>query len=284
MQTDLLSDDFCGYNQRASPFYWSFQPGQYENTFAYGEVGVPVAGGTAGSYVRPDIVDSESFLSGRDNILSRCVPPAPSLDSLNQPPLHEQDRDNTNVLLPKYTREKRSSNDLDSVDYNRWQPGLAYNPQNLRLVIEGFNNQRGGFNTRNYTKLAWKPGSFAYPDKNASQNFNDSVGGSAGICQTTLRPGLTSDSSITGYPGQDFITGQTPNVKYQKPGIPYEGYPFVGITSQQVVSVGADDCGPQFFENWPDNTKGQCPVIQPDVLQNNALGPDEFSVVPGLSV
>jgi hypothetical protein len=85
MQTGLKSDNFCGYNQAAAPFFWIFQPRQYENTYATGEIGVFAAGGSAGSYVRPEVVDVSSFLLGLDNILSKCTPPAPSLDSLNNP-------------------------------------------------------------------------------------------------------------------------------------------------------------------------------------------------------
>ena len=60
-QANLKSDDFCGYNQAAAPLQWILQkaPQQgYNNTFAYGSVGV----NSASNYVRPDTVNIESFL------------------------------------------------------------------------------------------------------------------------------------------------------------------------------------------------------------------------------
>ena len=60
-QTNLKSDDFCGYNQASAPFFWILEAGQYENSYAYGEVGINASGGTGGSYIRPDVVDIDSF-------------------------------------------------------------------------------------------------------------------------------------------------------------------------------------------------------------------------------
>lgn len=266
-QTNLKTD-LCGYNQSASRFYWTFQPDQYKSTYVLGEVGVPAGGGSAGSYVRPSVIDISSFLSGRDDILTKCIPPTPSLEELHIPELNMQTQSNASILLPKYTKTKRSANDLDSVDYNRWQPNLPVEPQNPRFVIEGFANERGGMNTRNYTKLAWRPGSFTY---------------TPGACETVLRPGLTGQENekVTGYPGVNPITGQKKFVNYKPPGKPpgQPDYPFVGITSQQIVGVGADNCGPQFFGNL-NNTPidGGCPVINPTMLQNDAKSLEQFPV------
>lgn len=265
-QTDLKSDAWCGYNQSASPFFWVMAPPNtqgLENTYAVGEIGVPVAGGTAGSYVRSDVIDISSFLSGRDDILSKCNPPTPSLDELNQPVLNIQTQNNASILLPKYTKTKRSSSDLDSVDYNRWQPNNQIESQNLRFVIEGFANERGGMNTRNYTKLAWKPEGM----------FKDNTK----ACETVLRPGLTSDPSVSGYPGVNPITGEQKFVNYQAPGLPYPGYPFVGITSQQAINVGAIPCGPQIFQGL-NNNEGECPVINPTMLQDTAQSRSDFPI------
>ncbi len=85
-QTNLKSDNFCGFNQAASPFFWIMEPGQYENTYASGEVGVFATS----NYVRPDVIQASSFLSGRDDILSRCNPPVPSLADTHQEPLRPQ--------------------------------------------------------------------------------------------------------------------------------------------------------------------------------------------------
>ena len=62
--TDLKSDAWCMYNQNSAPFFWVMEPGQYENTYVFGEVGVNAAGGTGGSFVRPDVIDISSFHTG----------------------------------------------------------------------------------------------------------------------------------------------------------------------------------------------------------------------------
>ncbi len=136
MQTNLNKTDTCSYNISAAPFYYFFSPDQYKNTYTYGEVGLSAAGGTGGSYVRPDVIDVSSFLSGRDDILSRCNPPVPSLDEVEQAPLKQQNSENINILLPKYTKEKKSAVDLGAIDYNRWAPALPVDPQDLRFIIE----------------------------------------------------------------------------------------------------------------------------------------------------
>lgn len=276
MQADLKSDDFCGYNQSASPFFWVFQPGQYNDTYAVGEVGVPAAGGTFGSYIRPEIVDISSFLSGRDDILSKCVPPIPSIDELNKVIMSAQpdgntvqftkvdgsvQPTNTTILLPKYTKEKKSENALDSIDYNRWQPNLPAEPQNLRFVIEDFTAQRGGTNTRNFVKSAWS-------NQNNSPYYNKE------ICRTTLDPARACGSfcePVNGYPGTSFINGSRksisaiPSNSFKPPGEP--NYPFKDITTQQIFSVGAAACGPNFFIG-PNYDVGNCPVVSNGVLRN----------------
>ena len=287
MQTNLKSDNFCGYNQEASPFYWILMPGQYENTFTIGEVGVPSGGGMAGSYIRPDVIDVSSFLSGRDNVLSNCTPPTPSLDSLNNPlssiqsvkpgkwpqtsgPLNTlppgstwpqnanapmTPQPNTDSLLPKYTKELRSSNSLDAIDYNRWQPNLPVDPQNLRYVIEGFVDQRGGQDTRNYVKSSWS-------NQNNDPNFDKN------LCRTVLDPARACGpycSEVNGYPGTNPLTLQTGEITYLEPGRPQPNYPFKDITSQQISAVGAGNCGPQFFSG-PNYDQGSCPSVTQRVL------------------
>lgn len=248
-QTNLKSDDFCGYNQSVAPYLWTFQPGQYENTYVSGEVGINAAGGTAGSYVRPDVVDVDSFLSGRDDILSKCQPPVPSMDETKRETLHKQKDENVINLLPKYTREKKSAVELSSVDYNRWQP-QDIDPQDLRFIIEDMWPQRGGLDTQNYYKLAWNKGSFQYKD-GACKNLLDPARACGEFCE-----------DVSGYPGRDWITGEKKSSVYKdytKP--PNEpGYPFRGPYSQDVFSVGADNGGPNFF--YGDRyDKGSIPSI-----------------------
>lgn len=251
MQTDLKSDNFCGFNQESAPYFWLMMPGQYRNTYPIGEVGVPVGGGAAGSYPRPELVDTWSFLSGRDNVLSKCTPPVPNLGSLNKPIQQQQQQqqfkqvsmeESSSMLAPKYTKERRSLNNLDSIDYNRYQPKIiTESPQNPRYVIEGFANQRGGFNTRNFIKNAWNT------DK----------------CSSAINP-----TRLCGQECAD-VTGYNPDVLPFNVGKPpgQPEYPFVDVTSQQIVEVGAAPCGEQFFSGL-NFDEGSCPAQKPQVFKN----------------
>lgn len=250
-QTDLKSDAFCVYNQSTSPFFWVMEPGQYKNTYAFGEVGINATGGTAGSYIRPDLIDISSFLSGRDDMLSKCQPPIPDLDEIQQAPLKMQNDDAIN-LIPNYTREKRSAIDISAIDYNRWQL-LNTEAQNPRFVIEDMWAQRGGLDSRNYTKKAWNT-------QACSSNLNPNQ-----YCGPKCSP--TTGSRV-----------QSTMLNIPKP--PQEpDYPFQGPYSQNVVSVGAAACGPNYFYG-PNFDQGNCPDQQLSVLPNEALGLDKFPIVP----
>jgi hypothetical protein len=244
-QTDNNSTDTCSYNQSAAPFYWIFEPNQYANTYTYGEVGISAAGGTAGSYIRPDVVDISSFLSGRDEILSRCNPPVPGLDEIENKPLRMQDNNNVDLLISKHTREKRSAVELSAIDYNRWQPNLPVEPQDLRFIIEDMAPQRGGMDTSNYSKLAWNP----------KVKYGAAVDGNKDLCRTILDPSRACGEHCAP------VNGYMPRVIAapldEKPqGQPK--YPFNGPTSQDIYAVGADSCGPnQFYGTKYD--QGSCP-------------------------
>lgn len=263
-QTNLRTDDFCSYNQSAAPFYWIFEPYQYANTYVYGEVGINASGGSAGSYVRPDVIDVDSFLSGRDDILSRCNPPVPGLDEVAQAPLVQQNSGNVNLLVAKDTREKKSAVDLSAVDYNRWAPNLPVNPQDLRFVIEGFSAQRGGLDTQNYTKSAWQP----------TIARGSAVNGPPGMCQTTMDPNFACGefcNTVSGY------SGWGGNIQAMLPGRPQSNYPFEGITSQQVKAVGASNCGEQQFYG-PNYDQGSCGPSAPQrVLINNGSRAEQMA-------
>jgi hypothetical protein len=258
MQTNLRTDDFCSYNQSAAPFYWVFEPYQYANTYVFGEVGINAAGGGPGSYVRPDIIDVDSFLSGRDDILSRCNPPVPGLDEVAQQPLIQQNSNNVNLLVAKDTREKKSAVDLSAVDFNRWVPNLPVDPQDIRFVIEAFSAQRGGLDTQNYTKSAWQP----------TVARGSAVNGPPGLCQTVLDPSRACGeycNTVSGY------SGWNGNVQAMMPGRPQNNYPFEGITSQQVKAVGATACAEQQFYG-ANYTNGSCGPQPPQrvLLDNNS--------------
>ena len=247
-RTNLKTDDFCSINSSSAPFYYTFQPGQYNNTYVYGEVGINAAGGSAGSYIRPDVVDVSSFLSGRDNVLSRCNPPIPGLDKVESTPMIPQNNNDVSVLIAKETREKKSAVDLSALDYNRWAPDLPVYPQDLRFIIEDFAPQRGGLDTQNYSKSAWKP----------TIARGCAVNGDPKMCATILSPSRACGTYCAGVDGY--------NIKASPPvGKPQSDYPFHGVTSQQLYNVGASSCGEQFFYG-ANNELGSCPPKAPQMV------------------
>ena len=265
--TNLKSDAWCMYNQNSAPFFYIFEPGQYSNTYVFGEVGINAAGGTAGSYVRPDVIDISSFLSGRDEMLSKCQPPVPDLDDLEEEKLKTQNSDNSVQLLPVYTREKKSAVELSAIDYNRWTP-LDNDPQDLRFILEDMWAQRGGLDTYNYTTLGW----------NKRQ------------CTDILDPARTCGEfceSVSAYPGVDPLTGQkksavsTMGTFNQRPAQEPQ-YPFVGPYSQNVSKVGANDgCGENYFYG-PRYDQGTCSSnFNIDMLQGSAISLSKFPLKVG---
>ena len=77
VQTDLKSDNFCGYNQAASSFYWILDPVQNNEQYNVGEVGVPT---DVGLNTPAQVIEVSNFLSDRENVLTKCIPPVPSWD------------------------------------------------------------------------------------------------------------------------------------------------------------------------------------------------------------
>lgn len=259
-QTNTKSDFWCGYNQSASPLFWILEPYQYFNTFAYGEVGINATGGVAGSYVRPDVIDINSFLSGRDDILSKCQPPSPDLDELKKTPLIGQNKGEVLDLLPKYTKEKKSAVDLSTIDYNRWIP-QHIDPQDLRFVLEDFSATRGGLNTQNYSRLVWN-------------NVHSNTENGEGLCNTILDPSRACGpecETVSGYPGSDWITGKKKSARFRETSKPPNtpDYPFRGPYSQDVMRVGADQCGENVFYG-PRYDRGKCPNDPVNVLTHKA--------------
>lgn len=260
-QTDVRSDAWCSYNQSSSPLFWVLEPYQYFNNFVYGEVGINATGGAAGSYVRPDVIDVSSFLSGRDDILSKCQPPSPDLGETKRGPLVGQDTGNVVHLLPKYTKEMKSSVDLSTIDYNRWTP-QHIDPQDLRFIIEDFSATRGGLNTQNYTRLAWN-------------NVDSKVENGEGTCNTILDPSRACGAycePVSGYPGNQWVTGKKLEARHNEvPKPPHEpNYPFRGPYSQQVMRVGADQCGENVFYGDRYEKGGPCPKDPVNVLTHQA--------------
>ncbi len=251
-QTNLKSDNFCGFNQAASPFFWIMEPGQYENTYASGEVGVFVTS----NYIRPDVIQASSFLSGRDDILSRCNPPVPSLKDTHQGPLRSQtlgfnvekfsnlagEAKQPMTLIPEYTQEKKSAINLSAVDYNRWE-FLPSNAQKIEHIIEMTAAQRGGLLTQQFSKLGWNAGT------NACKMILDPARAGPSGNSNAAKKAREYVQSVSGYPGVSWLTGQPKNVgaipQYWKQ--PPNDNPVWtdGIGSETIAKVGMQQTGPQ---------------------------------------
>lgn len=162
-QTNLKSDAWDIYNQATKTFDWTLQNGQYNNTYAFGTVGVS-AGSSA---VRSDVVDVSSYLSGRDNILSKCNPPIPKMEEANLPPLTVQKKD-VNTLVPLYTREKKSTSSATNKSYipYSFNPGVRKDTQSVKNIVFTGWSQRGGALTSNMIKDEWEQDPIIHKGRN----------------------------------------------------------------------------------------------------------------------
>ena len=305
MQTDLRSDSFCSYNQQSSPFYYIFQPNQYQDNFVYGEVGVIPQGGAAGSYIRPEVIDVSSFLSGREDILSKCNPPIPSLDSINQPKLYLQGSStgstgSTEVPMALNIRSKNSGQGQGQ----NLTPIINTNVENFendtinpdpKILVPLYTKEKhsatelSAIDYNRWQPLYFDPHTPRYVIedmaaergglnttnyiKSAWSNQNQVKDFDKTLCMTTLDPSRDCGpecSLITGYPGVGLFDNKVKSVVYKDPGLPpgQSNYPYPGITSQQVFAVGADNCGPTYFYG-KNYDKGSCPPYEQTMLQNN---------------
>ena len=80
VQTDLKSDNFCGFNQAASSMYWILDPVQNNLQYNVGETGVFTG---VGLHTPGQVIDVSNTIvgGGRDNYLTKCNPPVPSMMS-----------------------------------------------------------------------------------------------------------------------------------------------------------------------------------------------------------
>lgn len=77
-QTDLKSDNFCGFNTSAAPMYWRLDPVQNRLQYNVGEAGVPTG---VGLNTPGEVIQVDSFLKNIGNHLTSCAPPVPSMPS-----------------------------------------------------------------------------------------------------------------------------------------------------------------------------------------------------------
>lgn len=240
MQTDLKSDAFCIYNQAAAPLEYTLQKGQYYNTFPIGTVGI----NAKSNFVRPDVINIDSFLSGRDDILSKCNPPIPALDNANEPPLTYQNQQNINRLQPIYSKEKRSAVDLSAVSYLplTFQPEQFNPPQDLNHIVFAGAAQRGGLNTSNLIKNSYYSDQCEYfldPDRACGKKCSEVNGYFTRIPPTKNKPESEWGKLPKGLPTPKWMSPGATNTQIGKAAPPRR------VTSQQVVASGSDDSGPQ---------------------------------------
>jgi hypothetical protein len=233
-QTDLKSDAFCIYNQSAAPLEWVLQKGQYYNTFAIGSVGV----NAKANYVRPDVINIDSYLSGRDDILSKCNPPVPAIDEANEPPLTYQNQENLNYLQPIYSKEKKSSVNLAAVTYIplTFSPDLFNPPQDLNHIIFNGQAQRGGADTRNVLKNAWRTDAFEYfldPQRACGKYCSEANGYMTRLPYTKAHPEAEWGQLPKGLPSSRWNTPSATKTQVGRAAGP------TPITSGLAVSVGA---------------------------------------------
>jgi hypothetical protein len=239
-QTDLKSDDFCGYNQASAPLEWTLQKGQYNNTFSIGTVGV----NAASNYVRPDIVNIDSFLSGRDDILSRCNPPIPSMDDANEAPLVYQNQKNTNMLQSIYSREKKSAVNLSAVTYIplTFQAELFTPAQDLNHIIFAGQAERGGIETRNLIKSSYNSNmceNFISPQRACGKECSLTNGYMTRLPYSAAHPEAEWGKLPQGLSSESWANPSATNTQIGMARPPQR------ITSQQVISAGASAMGNQ---------------------------------------
>lgn len=237
-QTDLKSDDWCSYNQSAAPLEWVLQKGQYNNTFAIGTVGV----NAASNYVRPDVINIDSYLSGRDDILSKCNPPVPMIDEANEPPLTYQNQFNDNYLQPIYTKEKNSAVNLSAISYIplTFEPELFNPVQDINHIV--FQEaQRGGLNTSNMIKNAWNSDAMEYfldPQRACGPECSEANGYMTRLPWSKDSPEAEWGKLPSGLPSKKWVSPQTTGTQ---PGRAFPQQP----TTQMLVSIGAAPSGPE---------------------------------------
>jgi len=77
-QTNLKSDNFCGYNNSAATMSWVLDPVQNTLQYNIGETGVPTG---VGLNTPGEVIQVDSFLKDIGNYLTACNPPAPTMPS-----------------------------------------------------------------------------------------------------------------------------------------------------------------------------------------------------------
>ena len=186
VQTNLKSDDFCGYNTAAASSHWILDPIQNNIQFNIGEVGLSTG---VGIHIPSEVIKVSNFLSDRGNYLTKCVPPVPTMSNktINEyednntvdmvenfndtkkvlkadGTMSMNNNNSTDFLLSEYTRRKGAAKDYSAVNLQGGFLGNHENAlthhQNLNHVIERMWVERGGLDQNQMIKQSY------YYDKN----------------------------------------------------------------------------------------------------------------------
>jgi len=171
-QTDLLSDNFCGFNQAAAPMFWIMDPVQNTLLYNVGEVGLATG---VGLHTPAEVIDvSSNILDGgaqAGNILTKCIPPAqPNLSKFG----FETDSSirNTGGSLPT-TGFGGNGND-------QWPPDGLNSPL-TKEVVENYHNQiQEGFKNVNSNRVLNNLPQAPIPLQSKLPNFKDEISTATG--------------------------------------------------------------------------------------------------------
>lgn len=147
VQTDLSSDNFCGFNQSASPFYYTMDPVQNNVQFKVGEIGITPS---VGVHTPGEVIKVDSYLKDIGNVLTRCNLPVPASDLKH---INKTNCGNTNDNLNTNTninnnKQVESENNVNS-DNNLINETNIENSKRLSEEMERF----GNYEYKNYNEF-----------------------------------------------------------------------------------------------------------------------------------
>lgn len=141
VQTNLSSDNFCGFNQSAAPFYYTMDPVQNTVAFKTGEVGVFPS---VGVHTPGNVIKVDSYLKDIGNVLTKCNLPVPSknIDKLNKDNCEEKEEKES-----VDNKESVDEQELDLINYMR-----KFNDEHMNELAEQ-KETFGNYMYKNYNKF-----------------------------------------------------------------------------------------------------------------------------------
>ena len=237
VQTDLKSDNFCGYNTSAAPFFWILDPVQNSVEYKVGEVGVPAG---VGVHTPGEVIKVSNFLSDRENYLTSCVPPVPPMPSSVA---YSSDASISDSGLP-----------LKTQGFNEFTDRKKLNSD----VIENFHNDtHGAKNLPNYSqKVSRADGNIVHKEINTSEFL---------LPETTNVKRSAKDYSAVNFHGG--FAGNGGNLHTDPQNLTYviermwleRG----GLDQNQMIKQSQEKFVPNTYETGPDQLKTCEKIRQP---------------------